>query len=120
VEGAGGASRGTVPPVDAATERAIDRMFEQLGEAIEVLDHEELDVELVPGMLTIDCGDGARLVLSRQSATGQIWLAEPGGGWHFDLKDGFWRCDKRGVELVAELERLLSEQLGMAVKLALH
>ncbi len=104
--------------MDAATERAIDRMLEQIGEAIEA--HEALDVELLPGMLTIDCGEGARLVLSRQSAANQLWFAEPGGGWHFDLKDGLWRCDKRGVELVADVERVLSEQLGMAVKLALH
>jgi len=29
---------------------------------------------------------GTKLILSRQPATGQIWLAEPGGGWHFDLR----------------------------------
>ena len=106
--------------MDTKVERAIDRMLEQIGEAIEVLDHDALDLELVPGMLSIETDDGTRVVLSRQSATNQIWLAEPGGGWHFDLKDGLWIDDKRGVELVAEVERVLSEHLGMPVKVALH
>ena len=103
--------------MDRTQERAIDRMLEQIGEAVEALQHEEMDVELGSGKLTIDCGNGIKLIVSRQSATGQIWLAEPGGGWHFDLKDGAWVDDKRGVELVGEIERLLSEQLGMAVDL---
>ena len=106
--------------MDTKVERAIDRMLEQIGEAIEAANPEALDVELVPGMLSIETDDGTRVVLSRQSATNQIWLAEPGGGWHFDLKDGLWIDDKRGVELVAEVERVLSEHLGMAVKIALH
>jgi CyaY protein len=103
--------------MDRALERAIDRMLEQLGEAVEALQHDELDVELMPGKLTIDCGNGVRLVLSRQSATGQIWLAEPGGGWHFDLKDGAWICDKRGVELTDALQKVLAAQLGQPVDL---
>jgi CyaY protein len=104
--------------MDRTQERAIDRMLEQIGEAVEALQHQEVDVELASGKLTVDCGNGVKLIVSRQSATGQIWLAEPGGGWHFDLKDGAWLDDKRGVELVGEIERLLSEQLGMAVDLS--
>lgn len=105
--------------MDTKLERAIDRMLEQLGEAVEALHHDEVEVELRPGMLTIDCGDGARLVVSRQSATGQLWLAEPKGGWHFDLKDGLWICDKRGVELTAAIEGAMGHALGMPVKLLL-
>ena len=103
--------------MDRTLERAIDRMLEQIGEAVEALQHDELDVELMPGKLTIDCGNGTRIVLSRQSATGQIWLAEPGGGWHFDLKDGRWICDKRGVGLIDALEKVLAEQLAQPVDL---
>ena len=103
--------------MDRTLERAIDRMLEQIGEAVEALQHDEVDVELMPGKLTIDCGNGVRLVLSRQSATGQIWLAEPGGGWHFDLKDGLWICDKRGIELTDALQKALSLALGQAVTL---
>lgn len=102
--------------MDKVRERAIDRMLEQIGAAVDALDHDEVDVELGTGKLTLDCG-GTKLILSRQPATGQIWLAEPGGGWHFDLKGEDWICDKRGVELVAELERLMGDLLGQGVSL---
>ena len=46
-------------------------------------------------------------------------VAEPGGGWHFDLKDGLWIDDKRGIELTAALEECLAAALGQPVKLAL-
>ena len=112
--------------MEKTLERAIDRMLEQLGEAVELLHHDEVEVELAPGLLTIDVGDvdespaeHTRLIVSRQSATGQLWLAEPGGGWHFDLKDGLWIDDKRGIELTAAIEMVLSEALGMPVKLSL-
>jgi CyaY protein len=112
--------------MDRALERAIDRMLEQLGEAVEALHHDEVEVELAPGLLTIDVGDvdespgeHTRLIVSRQSATGQLWLAEPDGGWHFDLKNGLWIDDKRGLELTAALEKALGEALGVPVNLAL-
>ena len=72
----------------------------------------------MPGRLDVEFEDGTKLILSRQSATGQIWLAEPQGGWRFDGRDGRWICDKRGVDLVTAVERLLSDKLGAPVSLA--
>ena len=112
--------------MEKTLERAIDRMLEQLGTAVELLHHDEIEVELAPGLLTIDVGDvdespadHTRLIVSRQSATGQLWLAEPDGGWHFDLKNNIWIDDKRGIDLTTALEKCLGEALGMPVKLSL-
>lgn len=99
-------------------EQRIETTLARLAARVEALGRDELEVESVPGRLDLEFEDGTRLILSRQSATGQIWLAEPQGGWHFDERDGRWICDKRGVELVAELERLLGRQLGEPVSLS--
>jgi len=59
------------------------------------------------------------LTLFDAANTGQLWLAEPDGGWHFDLKNGLWIDDKRGLELTAAIEKALGDALGMPVNLAL-
>ena len=100
------------------SDRRIETTLARLAARVEALGRDELEVESVPGRLDLEFEDGTKLILSRQAATGQIWLAEPQGGWRFDERDGRWICDKRGVELVADLERLLSARLGETVRLA--
>ena len=87
--------------------RQIEQTLDAIQRRIDALDVEDLELDSGPGRLDITCPDGARVILSRQAPTGQIWLAEPGGGWHFDQAEGRWLCDKRGVELLATLEALL-------------
>lgn len=100
------------------SEQRIEATLKRLAAKVEALGRDELEVERVPGRLDLEFEDGTKLILSRQSATGQIWLAEPQGGWRFDERDGRWICDKRGVDLVTALERLLSGKLGAPVSLA--
>jgi frataxin-like iron-binding protein CyaY len=65
----------------------------------------------------IDEAIDQQCILNRQRATQQLWLAEPGGGWHYDLKDGQFICDKRGLEILKTLEILLSEKLSQKILL---
>jgi CyaY protein len=104
-----------VPHADAL--RQIDRTLEALAERFDALDHDRLDVDIADGKLTIEFEDGTVLIVNRQGAASQIWLAEPGGGWHFDWDGESWRCGKRGVELVANLEELISSRLGEPISL---
>lgn len=99
------------------SEQQIEATLRRLASQVEALERDELEVESVPGRLDLEFEDGTKLILSRQSATGQIWLAEPHGGWRFDLRDGRWICDKRGIELTAALERLLSDTLAAPIRL---
>ncbi|MGQ0553912.1 MAG: iron donor protein CyaY [Planctomycetota bacterium] len=95
----------------------IDKTLKRLMQVLDTLEHDDLEVDTGDGKLVLAFANGQQLILSRQSATGQIWLAEPGGGWHFDWRGTEWRCDKRGVELIATLEQLVAQRLGVAVKL---
>jgi CyaY protein len=95
----------------------IDKTMARLSSALDKLNRNDFEYEEAEGKLTIEFEDGAKLIVSRQSATHQIWLAEPGGGWKFDFKDGKWICDKRGITLEQALSDLISEKLGEPVSL---
>lgn len=97
--------------------KKIDDTLDELMGRIEALDNEELDVETSEGIVTIEFDDGVKLIVSRQSATDQIWLAEPKNGWRYDYKDGKWVCEKNSKELFEMLETLIGEKLGQPVKL---
>ncbi|GJM23264.1 MAG: hypothetical protein DHS20C15_31790 [Planctomycetota bacterium] len=92
--------------------RQIDRTLEALVQRLDELDHEAFDVDAADGKVTFEFDGGPPIIVNRQSAADQIWVAEPRGGWHFDWDGSSWLCDKRGVELHASLEALLEARLG--------
>ncbi len=97
--------------------KQIDVTFEALLRRLDDVEHDQLDVESGDGKIVLAFDDGAQLIISRQSGNGQIWLAEPGGGWHFDYNGRLWICDKRGLELIQTLEDLMTSKLGEPVDL---
>lgn len=97
---------------DSTVLKQIDVSLEALVETLDALDHPGFDVDSADGKVTLEFEDGAVLIVNRQAAAAQIWLAEPRGGWHFTWDGSAWRCDKRGVELLESLEALVSAKLG--------
>lgn len=56
--------------------------YDQLEDAFERGEIEELDLE--EGILTIEVADGKKFILSKHTASRQLWLASPfSGGLHF-------------------------------------
>jgi CyaY protein len=98
----------------ARTEACLARAAKWL----EQFDPDEVDYSAGDGALTIEFPDGGRFVLSRQSATSQVWLAAAAHGWRFnwDAAGGRWVDDKDGHELYARLAEALSEKLGRPVE----
>lgn len=77
----------------------------------------DIDIDKGDGKLVITFDDNKKFILSRQGSTQELWLAEPSGGWHFALQDGKFICDKRGVEILETLEKMMSEKLSEAIHL---
>lgn len=98
--------------------RIVDETLKRLVSLLDKLNFDQVDAELSDGKLVIQIEGGRPLIVSRQTPVHQLWLAEPGGGWHFVQKDGKWICDKRGVELFQDLERLIGEQIHCPVHLS--
>ena len=60
----------------------IDETFEEVESKLEELESDP-DIAAAEGVLNVTFSNGVVFVLSRQPAVEQLWLATPGGGFHF-------------------------------------
>ena len=94
----------------------IEETFEQVETALEELP-DDVDIRSAEGVINVTFSNGVVFVFSRQPPTEQLWLATPGGGFHYawDETDALWRDTKSGASfhefLVEELERNTGLQL---------
>ncbi len=100
----------------------IEEIIIQIEDALEELDN-DIDYESSDGMLTIILENKSQIIINRQSAALQLWLAAKSGGYHFDYinsdgKKGWY--DDRSAELFFDtLNRCLTEQSGEKIDLDL-
>jgi CyaY protein len=79
----------------------------------------DADVELKEGgVLELEFGNGARIIVNRHSAAREIWVAARSGGFHFRWDGSLWRDTRDGTELFAALSKLVSAQTGTGVILS--
>jgi CyaY protein len=93
--------------------RAVDAVLARIESSIE--DHEDLDVDLEGGVLTITCPDASRVIVNRQTPNREIWVAARSGGFHFTAREGAWHDTRSGEELFAALARIVASQAGAHV-----
>jgi iron-sulfur cluster assembly protein CyaY len=95
-----------------------DACLAKVSKWLEEFDPDELDYNPADGAVTIEFGDGARFILSRQSATSQVWLAAGAHGFHYsyDAARDTWLDDKDRHELFPRLAEAISEKLGRPVE----
>ena len=95
-----------------------DAMLMRLEAALE-RSGADLDFEMKPGgVLELEFADGSKIIVNRHSAAREIWVAARSGGYHFKPESsGSWIAGRDGQELLAVLERAISEQSGTAITL---
>ncbi len=88
----------------------------RLEEAIEA-SGADIDYETVSEILTLEFADRSKIIVNKQGAARQLWVAAKSGGFHYDYDAAgdCWRNDQSGEELFAELARLTSQQAGEPV-----
>jgi CyaY protein len=79
----------------------------------------DIDYENAGEILELEFTNRSKIIVNKQSAAKQIWVAAKSGGFHYDYDAGTqqWRNDQSGAELFGELSRLASEQAGKNVRL---
>lgn len=91
----------------------IDDTFEEVEARLEVLDSDP-DIAAAEGVLNVTFSNGVVFVLSRQPAVEQLWLATPGGGFHFVWRESAaeWFDTKRDEGFRDLFSRELREFAG--------
>jgi CyaY protein len=75
----------------------------------------DIDFESVNDILTLTCPDGSSIIITRQSATKQLWVAAKSGGFHFDLQNKHWVCDADGETLSDKLTSMCLQQANVQI-----
>jgi len=93
--------------------RDVDAVLARIDSALD--EHDELDVSLEGGVLTMECPDASKIIVNRQTPNREIWVAARSGGFHYAHRDGEWRDTRTSEELFATLARLIKAQSGAEV-----
>ena len=99
--------------------RKADETLARIEHAVEAAALDGVDYENVAEILTLEFADGSKVIVNKQGAARQLWVAARSGGFHynFDSARKGWINDQGGGELFAELSRIVSQQSGVAVTL---
>ncbi len=102
---------------EARFTQEVEEIFAAIEDAIDESEA-ELDCESGNGILTLDCEDtDTQVIVSRQVANLEIWVAAKSGGFHCGYSEGQWSCRSTGESLKDLLDRVLTEQSNQTVAL---
>jgi CyaY protein len=97
---------------EAQFNQIVDELIFSIEESIDD-SGADMDYENTAGMLTITCeANGSQIILSRQPALGEIWLAARSGGFHFKLDETLWKNTVSGEPLITMLSDACLAQSG--------
>lgn len=101
----------------AEFDQCCDDVMLAIEEAID-LSGEDIDYETSAGVLTLTVeANGSKVIVSRQPALSQIWVAAKSGGYYLNCLDGDgiesnWICTTTEETLSELLQRVCGEQEG--------
>jgi CyaY protein len=99
--------------------RCVDKLMLQIEESIDN-SALEIDCENSNGILTLTVeSNGSQMILSRQTASREVWLAARSGGFHFILKESIWRDTKTNDTLGMILQQAVKSQAGEFIDFSL-
>ena len=102
---------------ESAFNAAVDDLLADTEARVEEA-ADDIDFDVVSGILTLTFENASKIIINRQAAALQVWVAAKSGGYHLSFVDGDWVTDDgNAVEYYALLNRLCSEQANRTVTL---
>ena len=96
----------------------VDEVLAAIENALEAA-NADIDSDINEGILTLEFGDGSKLIVNRQSPLREIWVAAKSGGFHFRFDGAVWRDTRSSEALDALLTRMIAEQSGDVMPITL-
>ncbi|HVC48540.1 MAG TPA: iron donor protein CyaY [Burkholderiales bacterium] len=96
----------------------VDLILENIVEAIDSTGI-DIDYELAAGMLTLTFENESKIVINRQAAMQELWVAARAGGFHYRLEEGIWKETRSDSSLSQRLSKLISEQSAIPLIICL-
>jgi len=97
----------------------VDDILAQIEDAIEDSGF-DIDYETAGGILTLSFEDDSKIIINRQTAVQQIWVATRQGGFHFIYNEARdqWQSERDKQDLFAALSLFCTNQAGEPVDLS--
>lgn len=105
------------------TENEFNELVDETLQRIEdAIDEQGLDIdcENAAGILTLEMENGSQIVISRQSAQRELWMAARSGGFHYARAEGqqTWQSTRQGeASFIEALNAALVGQGASALEL---
>ena len=99
---------------DSQFQEIVDDEFVRIEDRVDELEL-DIDVNASGGVLTFTLDSGSSVILSRQIASHEIWVAAKSGGFHLKRAGDGWRCDNTNESLEQLLNRVFMEQVGASL-----
>ena len=99
---------------DSQFQEIVDDEFVRIEDRVDELEL-DIDVNASGGVLTFTLDSGSSVILSRQIASHEIWVAAKSGGFHLKRAGDGWRCHNTNESLEQLLNRVFMEQVGASL-----
>ncbi|MGC8467876.1 MAG: iron donor protein CyaY [Acidithiobacillus sp.] len=97
-----------------AVERTLETVLSQLEDCAP-----EVEADLVDSVLTLELPDTSKIILNRQEAVEQLWLACSDGPARFQRTEHGWQDTQSGKGLAEVLSTLIGRRLGRTLEIRL-
>ena len=99
---------------DSEFQEIVDDEFVRIEDRVDELEL-DVDIDASGGVLAFTLDSGSSIILSRQVANHEIWVAAKSGGFHLKRVDSEWFCQNTEESLEQLLNRVFSEQAGVTL-----
>jgi CyaY protein len=95
-------------------DKEVERIFDVVIDTIDATDS-DCDCAQAEATLTLTWPDGSTIVLSRNAAHQELWMAAREGGFHFRHDGSGWVDTRSGEALAETLSRVCEGPIGRRI-----